>query len=325
MMLRRITAPHDVALQLRPEPDDRIVPPDPERHEQRAAAGFDATFEGRISMHQIVKRNDLSVRQLMQLCQHFRSGSRRWQRAKAEFLARQLHNHAACIDETEQRRRVLGQPVQNRLITADGTANSLQLGLPGQPIGIGFRLAKAADQQRQHLAEQRRHGSQFGCDDSGGIVMADEHAPQAVAMHDRDCQAGGDIHVAHVLAVDRRDAAQAAQGHVDRHTVVAGRIDEQRHGTVAGVGDDTDPVADVKHPRLRRDVVSRVGHAQKGLQRVDLRFGDDLALTFRPKAIGHDTVKAGGGTQSLDGKIAQIGAGLGRHQGFKHIVDRRQR
>ena len=85
----------------------------------------------------------------------------------------------------------------------------------------------------------------LGAGDPGGHVVADEHAPQPLAVGEPDGQAGGHMRVLHVFAVDRRDTAKRAVRQVERHEIVQPGMSQQRHRLVAPIRDRAHSLAQV--------------------------------------------------------------------------------
>ena len=121
--------------------------------------------------------------------------------------------------------------------------------------------------------------------------------------------------------MDRRHAAQRRAAQVERPGRVVGDRRHERHGRVADVGDQPQPVAAVQLAGLRRDVGRRVVQPEEGVEVVALALGDDLAVPVGVEPVDHHPVEAG---QRADpagrgvGDVEHAAARLQRHRRLPH-------
>ena len=101
-----------------------------------------------------------------------------------------------------------------------------------------------------------------------------------------------DAHVAQVLAVDRRDAAQMREREVQRFARGVEHPGSIGMRLTSDVGDDADRVAQVEDARLLRDVAGGEVLAEKAFEIAALGLADHLAgaVVFEP--VDHDAVIA---------------------------------
>ena len=122
------------------------------------------------------------------------------------------------------------------------------------------------------------------------VVMADDHAPEPAMYDERHGQGGPDPHVAQVLHMQGRDGAQHDRAQIQRRRVAA--QPQQRGGLVADVHDHADAVAQIKPPRLRRNVrVRKMLAAPARFHPVD-DLDDDLTVHFTIETVHHRPVVA---------------------------------
>ncbi len=125
-----------------------------------------------------------------------------------------------------------------------------------------------------------------------GVVVARDEPPQPAVAQERDRHRRPHAHVAQVLEVDRRDAAQRRVGEVERRARRGEQRRDDRLGRVVHVRDEPDPVLLVQRARLRRDVRRRVVQPEERVEVVPARLGHDLPVVVRVEAVDHHAVEA---------------------------------
>ena len=195
-----------------------------------------------------------------------------------------------------------------------------------QGIHLGFALTadfqglQGADLQGQHLTDGLAGHAQFMGDMQRLAMPATDESPQALAIHQRDAHGRQHAHVLHVLAVNRRHAAQYGPAQIQCLAGVRAQCGNQRHRLVIGVRNNAQPVGAVQLAGLFRDVGGREKHAVEQFHRWRGGFRDDLAVAFILKTVDQNPVVA---RQCLDlahADFIQCGEGLGPLQALQHTA-----
>jgi hypothetical protein len=315
---RRVAGPGDRARQLGAEPQHRVAAVGRQGQQQRAAGRAGALGERGKALAEIVDGQHLALGRFQQRVQRMLGQLGAGRGPQQRGRAAQTHQGAAGIHQAQQIGLPLHQRVGQGRRNGHGIGQRTQRGVAHQALGQGFGLTQALQQQRHHLSDGVGSGPQLGPRHTRSGMVADQHAPEHAAVHQRHRQAGGGVHVAHVLAMDGRRAAQGAVREVQRRAIVQRRVGEQRHRRGGGVADAAHALAQEQPARLRRDVGRRVAQAQKRLQPCVARLGDDLAVPVFAKAIGHHAVVAGDGLQPLHRQFAQMARADGLVEGAQH-------
>jgi hypothetical protein len=197
-------------------------------------------------------------------------------------------------------------------------------------LGLGLDEAFEGRNAGGHrLGQQLADGADLVMDEPRDVVVAGHEPPQPPADDQRHHQGGGNAHVLEVLDVDRRHAAEEAQGHVE---VPAGdRRDArpQRDGGVPDIRQHPDAVALVQPARDLGDVRGGVAVAEVGLELGLPLLGQDLAVPLVVEAVDHDPVVAGEIPEDPRRLVAERAQGRGREDclesplGMPGEVDRR--
>jgi len=167
----------------------------------------------------------------------------------------------------------------------------------------------AFDAQCQDLAQLLAGRALFDRHRARRGVVACDQAPQ-LAPHDQgDRHRGQRAHIAHVLQVHGRDAAQRGERQVVARA--AGRIlgRDERLGLVIGVLDHADWRQRVQLARLRRDVAGRECLAQVGLVVGRFGLGHHAAMAARVEPVHHHAAVARDRAHMARGQIGQRGDG----------------
>ena len=146
------------------------------------------------------------------------------------------------------------------------------------PAGLE-RVLLGRDLEREDLAQEVAGGPDVAAARRRGVlVVAGDQPPQLAVVQERDRHRRGGAHVAHVFEVDGRDAAQDGEAQVERTAGqrVAGR--HERHGLVAGVRDQPQPVEPVELARLGRDVGGGETQVEVGRQGLVAVLGEHRAV-----------------------------------------------
>ena len=98
-------------------------------------------------------------------------------------------------------------------------------------------------------------------------MAATDQAPEAFAIHQGDAHRRQYAHVLHVLAVDRRHAAQDCPAEVQCLPRVRAQFGDQLYRLIGRVGNDAQPVGAIQLAGLLRDVRCRKEHAVEQLHR----------------------------------------------------------
>ncbi len=157
----------------------------------------------------------------------------------------------------------------------------------GLPLGEAFERRDAG---ADRLGQQLAHRADLEMHEARHVMVAGHQPPQPPADHQRDHQRRAHAHVAQILHVDRRDAAQHALRHVEGRPL-PGRLQRRRH--VFDIGQHPHAVALVQAAGDLRDVGGRVAVAEEGFQAVALLLGQHLAVPLLVEAIDHHAVVAG--------------------------------
>lgn len=224
-----------------------------------------------------------------------------------ERTAPVLVGHVADRDEAALRDddRAVGpheaaQPPRARQGDADGDA--LVAAVRGQVredafraphLGLALVLRLGDEPDGERGPEELRGGADLeGRLVRPRVVVARDETPQPAVAQERDRHRRPHAHVAQVLEVDRRDAAQRRVREVERRTRRGEQRRDDRLGRVVHVRDEPDPVLLVQRARLRRDVRRRVVQPEERVEVVPARLGDDLAVVGRVEAVDHHAVEA---------------------------------
>ena len=157
------------------------------------------------------------------------------------------------------------------------------------------RVLARLDAQRQHLAQLLAGGALLEFHRRRAFVVAGNQAPELALDDERDRHRGQRAHVAHVLQVHRRHAAQGCE-----RQIVGGAGDRiarryQRRRRVVGVLDQADALQRVQFARLGRDVRGREALAHIGHVIVLLRLGHHVAVAVGVELVDHHAAVAGHG------------------------------
>jgi hypothetical protein len=178
---------------------------------------------------------------------------------------------------------------------------AVDVALERLPIGPRQRQAEQTPEQLGHrpACQRRAHWP---------AVVAGDQPPEGAIDDQRDRHRSRGAHVAQVLQMHRRDAAQRGQREVQRGAAAR----QHRYAVVVGIRNDPGRIAQVQRPRLRRDVAGRI--AQPEIRRLSPRpvLGNHGAAAVRREAVDHHPVVArqagdGGGRrarQSVDIVVA---------------------
>ena len=243
-------------------------------------------------------------------------------RHRAEVMDAALvdQRRARCADQVHERRRA--EALRDRARDSKGVDDRrlASLGLK-RPLG-GFARLKGGDVPGQRLTEELRRLA----DDERhlvrpGVVMAGNQPGQLVLADERHRHRGGDTHVAQVLDVNRRDAAQDGEAEIERPAALRIERRYERRRLVVDVRNDPQPVQRVQPPRLRRDVGGGIVQAEERFETGGPRFGDDLAVPVAIEAVDHHAVEAGqrphfGGSDVV--QLLQVAGGLELPQAGAH-------
>lgn len=216
--------------------------------------------------------------------------------------AQQLGKHAAqAVGKVDLLLRQAGQH-------ADHGAPHFQAKL--QFAGVGARL----DAQRQDLPQLFAHGALLERHRQGRFVMAGNQAPQLALDDQRHRHRRQGAHVAHILQVNRRDAAQGRMRQIIRQAGngIHGRLQARRR--VIGVLDQADTVEHVQLARLARNIAGGKALPQVGAVAVGPAFGQHMAMAIAIELVHHHAAKAGHVADLLCGQAAHLGD-------IVHVVD----
>ncbi|MNE28063.1 hypothetical protein D3C80_1214900 [compost metagenome] len=120
-------------------------------------------------------------------------------------------------------------------------------------------------------------------------MVAGNQPPERAVDDDRNGHGRAHAHVAQVLAVNGRDAAQVRVGQVQW---LAGEVQYRldRHGSELGIGNDPHRVAQVQGACLLRNVRGGEVLPQKAFEAAALGLGNDLAGAVDAKLVDHHPV-----------------------------------
>ncbi len=172
-------------------------------------------------------------------------------------------------------------------------------GLQGVPGAQGLQVQgeKFAEHFRRHPLA---HGQAARC-----VMVAGNQAPQGPVDDHRNGHRGAHAHVAQVLAVDRRDAAQVRVGEVQR---LAGEVQDRHdgHGLEARIGNDPYRVAQVQRTGLLGDVRGREVLPQEAFQATAPGLSHHLAGAVGAKLVDHHPVIAEQGAHAPGRVLDQL-------------------
>ena len=121
--------------------------------------------------------------------------------------------------------------------------------------------------------------------------------------------------------MDRRNAAQRAQRHVERLPGVRQHGGQERHRRVVDIGQHADPVALIQPPGDLRDVGRGIAVAQIRLQPRLALLRKHLAMAGLVEAIDHDPVVAGQAADDAGRLVAQRPQGRGLQHPAQPVLD----
>ena len=203
------------------------------------------------------------------------------------------HRGAARMRHAEQRAGLVDEALQCQIavgqVRHDLERQLLALEAGGDRGGVFLGL----DLQRQQAAQMFASHAGLKVQVAGRVVVARNQAPKLPAHDDRDRHRRQRAHVAHVLQVHRRNAAQAREREVERAGAPGGVDDVQRHRVVVRIRDQPDVVQAVELARLRRDVARRESVAGIGVVVSVETFGEHLGVVCLVEPIGHAAPEAG--------------------------------
>ena len=137
--------------------------------------------------------------------------------------------------------------------------------------------------------------------------MAGNQAPQLALDDQRHRHRRQRAHVAHILQVNRRDAAQGRMRQIIRQAGdgIHGRLQAGRH--VIGVLDQAYAVEHVQLARLARNIAGRKALPQVGAIAIGPAFGQHMAMAIAIELVHHHAAKAGHVADLLCGQAAHLG------------------
>ncbi len=158
--------------------------------------------------------------------------------------------------------------------------------------GVGHALL-GGDLQRDDAAQEVAGDAHMRGDAPRRLVMAGDQPPQLALDDDRDRHRGGGVHVAHIVEMHRRDAAQTGEAHIERRAVDRAHRRIERYRGVGGVGNEPQAVGAVKLARLGWNVRGGKAQIEIGGQGAVAVLGDHHAVPIGLEAIDHHAVEAG--------------------------------
>ena len=248
----RLASPAYRAGDFRAKPDDG-VPMDIGKGDGEQACGFGTALARRIDAAEVVRLVDLAAALMEPAGQGqdlFLVGGV----ACGPALVLADHRHAGGVGQLEQCRVDLDQTSKRR-IALRHLRNDLQreafrlaAGLDG--IVLFFRL----DLKREQLAEVITGSPGFEIEPAWLVVMAGDESPQIPPHDDRDRHRSQGSHVAHVLEMDGRDAAQLRERKIEGARAQRAIDEVKARSQIVGVGYDPDAVQQIEGAGLRRNV-----------------------------------------------------------------------
>ncbi len=230
---------------------------------------------------------------------------------------------AGRAGQRQQAGLVLAQGRHEVLVAGHATQQLDQYRAPRDALFDRTRPLLQRDLQRQDLAHELAGGTHVVGQAPWLHGVARHQPPQAAFMHQRYRHRCAGPHVAHVLQVDRRDAAQHGQAQVGGWCVAMVVGPHQRRGGVVVVRDQAHPVAAVEFAGLRRNV--RFGEAQVkvGRQQAVAILGHHDAIPAGIELIDQGAVKAGQPAHVRGSQLAEVFHGAGRLDPGHQLADGR--
>ena len=153
--------------------------------------------------------------------------------------------------------------------------------------------------------------------------VAGHQAPQAAFMHQRYRHRRAGTHVAHVVQVHRRDAAQHRHAQVGGRRVALILGPHQRSRGVAVVRDQAYPVAAVEFAGLCWNVRFGEAQVQVGRQQAVAILGHHDAVPASIELVDQGAVEAGEPAHVRGSQLAEVFHGAGRLDAGHQLADGR--
>ncbi|TWA78690.1 hypothetical protein FBY14_1349 [Azospirillum brasilense] len=307
--LVRIAGPGDGAERLLAEEDDVVARLARHRDGQHAGGALGEIHAGLVDLPDLAGGEDAAGVRAVEHAHQPEQFLRRRGAAVHEGLAAQHDGEAVAADVVAD---LAAQPPQIlhgggavRHHRHDAGVEQTRLGL----VGLLTVALNAFQKEGEHLAVQLRRRASLQRQTPRHHVVAGEQAPQLAAAQDRHRQRGGDAHVAQILAMDGRHAAQDAHRQVERLALRSDRRQDGR-GRSADIVDAAQPVPLVQRTGLLRDVRGRVAQTQIGGYTAHRGFRDHLPRAVAVEAVDHHPVEAGQRPQ-LPRRLAAAGVEVG--------------
>ena len=184
----------------------------------------------------------------------------------------------------------------------------------GAAASVELRPLRRGEPQRKGVGQRGNGGARLGRGLVRRTMVADDQPPkQAVAEHGHR-HGAVDAHVAVILQVHRRQAAQPGEGQVDRPVVPPSRRCQEGHGHVVAVGHPSHRAARVEFAGLPRDVRGGEAQAKEGLVPPrDLVLRDRHPVPIAVEAVDEHALVAGNAPDRVHGDVGEVVHRAGRH------------
>ena len=153
-------------------------------------------------------------------------------------------------------------------------------------------------------------------------MVAGNEAPKSAANHQRDDERRRNAHVLEILHMDRRNAAQEAQRHVELLAGEGREFGLEGRWRKIDVGQQPHAIALIEPAGDLRNVGCWVAIAEKGFQLWPLAFGIDFSVPGVVESIHHDSVVAREVANDARGLVAENLRTRRSERGFDRLADR---
>jgi hypothetical protein len=223
--------------------------------------------------------------------------------AGAQHLVVVEQRRAGGVQRLQQRARVAQQRQAPVALGGGGLDQALlEPADLDRHLGIGV-VVDRGDARGDHLGQQVGRGTHGKAQVVGAVVVAGDQAPQLTLAHQRHHQRGRHAHVAQVLQVQWRHAAQRAHRHVQFGGAAGHLARHQSGGGIVDVDQKPHAIADVQLAGALRDVGGRIVVTEQRLEPWIARLGDDLAVAVGVELVDHDAVVAGHLAEALHHRV----------------------
>ena len=145
-------------------------------------------------------------------------------------------------------------------------------------------------------------------------VVARDHPPQPPVDENGNSQGCMDVHIAQILKVNRRGAAQKRIGQIQRSSRERHSRGNDRRRHCIDIRNRPDGIQEKELPHLRRNITGREAHAKIRNGRAANCFGNHLAIPLLIESIDHHAFEAAESPNLACGHLRQLRNVGGRPQ-----------